>query len=208
MIYKDEIDGYTEELINTKNRELLLKNEIESIKKDILRYRLCLERLEKNRQDIEMYELIIKLTGGKGIPRKIINNKLEMIEDEVNSIILPFLGKKIFITREIEDIKVFVTDVNGVKFNSCGGMENFVISLAFKIAFTSVFNIQSCGLLIIDEGVSVLDKEHIMKFNMISNFLKKYYDYIILITHIDAFHDYTLTKIKIVKKNKDSYLYF
>ena len=208
LIYKEEIEKYTEELINTKNKELLLKNEIENIKKDISKYKLCLDKLEKNKQDIKIYELIIKLTGSKGIPRKIINNKLEMIEDEVNSIILPFLGKKIFITREIEDIKVFITDANNIRHNSCGGMENFVISLAFKIAFTSVFNIQSCGLLIIDEGVSVLDKEHIMKFNMISDFLKKYYDYIILITHIDAFHDYTLTKIKIVKKNKDSYLYF
>jgi DNA repair exonuclease SbcCD ATPase subunit len=87
-------------------------------------------------------------------------------------------------------------------------IKNFIISLAFKIGFTSVFKIQSSGLLIIDEGVSVLDKEHIMKFNMITDFLKKYYNNIILITHIDAFHDYTLTKIKIVKKNKDSYLYF
>jgi DNA repair exonuclease SbcCD ATPase subunit len=208
LMYREEIDEYTDDLITTKNRELILKNKREKIKNDILRYNVCVDKLKKNEDEVKLYEIIIKLTSPKGIPRRLINIKLEMIEDEVNSIILPFLSKKIFITREIEDIKVFITDMSNVRHNSCGGMETFIIALAFKIAFTSVFNIQSSGLLIIDEGVSVLDKDHIQKFNIISDFLKKYYNNIILITHIDTFHDYTLTKIKILRKDNYSYLYF
>jgi DNA repair exonuclease SbcCD ATPase subunit len=72
--------------------------------------------------------------------------------------------------------------------------------LAFKISFTSVFNIPSSGLLIIDEGVSVLDKEHIIKFNEICKLIKENYNNIILITHIEAFIDYTIDTIKIEKK--------
>ena len=94
--------------------------------------------------------------------------------------------------------------------NFGGGMESFIIMLAFKIAFTSVFNIPSCGLLIIDEGVSVLDKEHVSKFNIICDFIKKFYNHIILITHIEAFNDFTIDTIKIKKnmKTKQSSVFY
>ena len=67
--------------------------------------------------------------------------------------------------------------------------------MAFKIAFTNTFNISHPGILFIDEGVSVLNKEHVSQFNIIANFMKKYYNHIVLITHIDAFYDYTFESI-------------
>ena len=78
-------------------------------------------------------------------------------------------------------------------------METFIISIAFKIAFTHTFNLPQTGILFIDEGVSVLDKKHINNFSIISDFIKKYYNHIILITHIDSFFDYTFDIININK---------
>ena len=84
-------------------------------------------------------------------------------------------------------------------------MENFIISMGFKIAFTNTFNIPNTGVLFIDEGVSVLDKSHASNFSLIATFIKKYYNHIILITHIDTFYDYTFDVINIKKnKNKQS----
>ena len=80
-------------------------------------------------------------------------------------------------------------------------MENFIISLAFKIAFTNTFNIPNIGILFIDEGVSVLDKNHTNNFSVIATFIKKYYNHIILITHIDTFYHYTFD-INNITKNK------
>jgi len=88
-------------------------------------------------------------------------------------------------------------------------MENFIIAMAFKIAFTYAFNIPQTGILFIDEGVSVLDKEHVSNFEIISNFIKQYYNHIILITHIDSFYDYTFDIINITKnKFKQSHVSF
>jgi DNA repair exonuclease SbcCD ATPase subunit len=124
----------------------------------------------------------------------------------VNGIILPFVNKQIHITKEIDDIKIFIND--GIsKYYSSGGMENFIISMAFKIAFTNTFNIPNTGILFIDEGVSVLDKNHANNFSVIATFIKKYYNHIILITHIDTFYDYTFDVINITKnKYKQSFI--
>ena len=48
----------------------------------------------------------MQLTGMKGIPRKIINKKLEYLEKEVNGILSKFINKNIYITKEIDDILV------------------------------------------------------------------------------------------------------
>lgn len=140
------------------------------------------------------------------IPRQIINIKLEQIEDIVNGIILSFVNKQISITKDIDDIKILINDGLN-KYYSCGGMENFIISMAFKIAFTNTFNIPNIGIIFIDEGVSVLDKEHATNFSVIATFIKKYYNHVILITHIDTFYDYTFDVINITKnKHNQSYV--
>jgi DNA repair exonuclease SbcCD ATPase subunit len=165
-----------------------------------------IDEINKYNVQINIYENIIKIIGPKGIPRKIINIKLQQIEDTVNDIILPFVNKQINITKEIDDINIFIND--GIsKYCSSGGMENFIISMAFKIAFTNTFNIPNTGILFIDEGVSVLDKNHANNFSVIATFIKKYYNHIILITHIDTFYDYTFDVINITKnKQKQSFV--
>ena len=66
-----------------------------------------------------------------------------------------------------------------------------------------------CGILIIDEGVSVLDKNNVDKFDIIADFVRQYYNNIILISHIPSFNDYIDTFIKIEKnKDKTSKIFF
>jgi DNA repair exonuclease SbcCD ATPase subunit len=171
-------------------------------------YNKYIKEVDELTININIYENVIKLTCAKGIPRQIINGKLQYVENEVNNIITPFINKQIKITKEIEDIKIFIQDGYS-KYNSTGGMETFIISIAFKIAFTHTFNLPQTGILFIDEGVSVLDKKHINNFSIISDFIKKYYNHIILITHIDSFFDYTFDIININKnKQKQSSVVF
>lgn len=196
----------TQNIININNDFTNNKNQYQQLKKNKLNYMKYIDEINKFNEQINIYENIIKITGPKGIPRKIINIKLQQIEDTVNNIILPFVNKQINITKEIDDIKIFIND--GIsKYYSSGGMENFIISMAFKIAFTNTFNIPNTGILFIDEGVSVLDKNHANNFSVIATFIKKYYNHIILITHIDTFYDYTFDVINITKnKQKQSYV--
>jgi ABC-type iron transport system FetAB ATPase subunit len=60
--------------------------------------------------------------------------------------------------------------------------------------------------LFLDENISVMDKEHIENINIIYDFLKKYYKNIIIITHIEDAKRHIDEEIKIIKKNKNSYV--
>ena len=43
----------------------------------------------------------------KGIPRRIINNRLIILENEVNTILSKFIQKTVYITKDIDDITPF-----------------------------------------------------------------------------------------------------
>jgi DNA repair exonuclease SbcCD ATPase subunit len=176
-------------------------------------YNRISKKIKTSQNYIYLYENIIKIVSIKNnnsIPRKIINNKLLLIENSVNNILNKFLDKKIYITKDIDDIKVIIIDQKSNKVPFGGGMESFIMMLACKVAFTQIFNISHPNLLFIDEGISVLDRNHITNFNIISDFMKTYYNHIILITHIDSFFDYTVDNIniykKILKDNETSYI--
>ena len=203
---KKNIHLITQNIINQNNEFNNNNNRYQKLINTKSNYIKFIEEINKYNGLNDIYENIIKITGPKGIPRQIINIKLQQVEDTVNDIILTFVNKQINITKEIDDIKILIND--GVsKYYSSGGMENFIISMAFKIAFTNTFNIPNTGILFIDEGVSVLDKNHTNNFSVIATFIKKYYNHIILITHIDAFYDYTFDIINITKnKYKQSFV--
>ena len=138
---------------------------------------------------------------------KILLNQIKIQKFYKNYMFRKFINKKIVITKDIEDIKiVIINDKHTLPFG--GGMESFIIMLACKIALTQTFNISHTSILFIDEGVSVFDREHISNFNVLSEFMKTFYNHIILITHIDSFFDYTVDNIKIIQKNDYSYVCF
>ena len=204
---KIQLDKLENDLTYTNNLYFETTNNLENNNNNKSKYYNIFNKINKINKDIELNSFIFDIVSSKGVPRKIINIKLQTIENDVNNILENFITKKIEITKEIEDIKVLIHD-NINKINFGGGMESFIIMLAFKVAFISVFNIPHCGLLVIDEGVSVLDKEYASKFNIICDFIKKYYNHIILITHIDTFYDYTVGNIKITKKGTKSFVSF
>ena len=80
----------------------------------------------------------------------------------------------------------------------------FIINIGFKIALSSLSLLPKNKLLIIDEGVSVLDKQHIEQFDNIIMFLNQYYENVILISHIDSLKDFINEYIHITKQNNNS----
>ena len=83
------------------------------------------------------------------------------------------------------------------------------MNISLKMTLGRLSVLPKCGLLIIDEGVSVLDKDHIDRFHIIGNFLKSNYKNVIIISHIDGIKDFISEFIPINKdSNNDSSILF
>jgi DNA repair exonuclease SbcCD ATPase subunit len=201
---KSNISKHNKLIIQINKEYINNKNDYDNLISFRDKYNKTIIKIKQTEYNIQLYQTIIKIVSinNRGsIPRIIINNKLQLIENSVNNILNKFLNKKISITTDIEEIKIMIIDDSKDKIPFGGGMESFIIMLACKIALTQAFNISHPSILFIDEGVSVLDREHINNFNIISEFMKSFYNHIILITHIDSFFDYTVDNINIIKKH-------
>jgi len=156
-------------------------------------------------EQLKIYKILYDITHINGLPLIILNKYLPNIQDRVNSMITPFIHIKTELLLKKDKIYVnFIKD--DMITNIIGGMQSFIINIAFKIAMSEISVLPKCNILIIDEGISVLDKAHINKFSVITNFLKKYYDKIILISHIESITDFISNNIEIHKKDKHSYI--
>ena len=153
-----------------------------------------------------IYNALKKATHINGIPSMIISSRLNDINMKVNDMIAPFIAKKVNVVLDGNNILVHILDNAGHIINILGGMEMFMINIAFKIALAGISILPKTKMLIIDEGVSVLDKSHIDKFNNIAQFLNSNYNHVILISHIDGLKDHITQFININKNNGKSYI--
>jgi DNA repair exonuclease SbcCD ATPase subunit len=153
-----------------------------------------------------IYNALKKATYINGIPSMIISSRLNDINTKVNDMIAPFIAKKVNVVLDGNNILVHILDCAGHIINILGGMEMFMINIAFKIALAGLSILPKTKMLIIDEGVSVLDKSHIEKFNNIAQFLNSNYNHVILISHIDGLKDHITQFININKINGKSYI--
>lgn len=204
-----ELKELNKQLLDKKIIKLSIEKENENINKKNIIYNELILKQQEIEKKINIYNEIIKLVKPDGIPLKLIQLNLKIIEQNINDMLKKFLNKTIKITDDTKTINVLINNTDGKVCNFFGGMEHFAVSLVFKIYFSKFLNLSSCGILIIDEGVSVFDKNTIQKFDVILDFIKQYYDNIFLITHISSFDDFITTKIVIKKNNnEDSYIHY
>lgn len=152
---------------------------------------------------INIYSALVKSVSINGIPTFILNKYVGLIEEKVNNNISKFINKEIKILLDGTNLNINVYTGDEI-VNILGGMETFIMNIAFKITLANISVLPKCNMLIIDEGVSVLDKEHIDQFNVIANFLKKCYKNVILISHIDGIKDFIMDFINITKNDGKS----
>ncbi len=209
-----------------KNLKLLvdeLNNKLLENNKKITEYRLMISNnnfiinnYNKNielkinyENDIKIYDALAKSVCIHGIPSIILNKYLEGIQNYMNNLISPFINKTVELILDGNYLYINVYNENEELINILGGMEHFIVNISLKITLGKLSVLPKCGLLIIDEGVSVLDKEHIEKFHIIAKFLKTNYKNVIIISHIDGIKDFIAHFITINKhSNNDSNIYF
>ena len=148
------------------------------------KYQNELEKLHYDKKLLQTYINIIDPING--YPIKLINSYLQIFNKKVNEFV-KFLGfdYQTFIKppSDRRGNKLTIThSKNNYLFTELSGAEYFTFKLAILTSLGYLTNI-SPPLLIIDEGMSCLDNEHINEIPRLLTYIKKQFNHILYISH-------------------------
>jgi len=201
---KDEIHVLEKDIEALSQKHKVQFGEIERKRKE---YEECNSKLDKYLQYIKkyrIYELYLQALSREGVPYKILESVLPVIENEVNVILSQIVN---FTVRlEATDEKYIHAYINYDGVNSwpvelSSGMERFILSLAFRCSLSEITSLPKANFLAIDEGFGVLDSENIQQVGKLFAYLKTQYDYLLIISHIEMMRDMVDRQLVVEKQN-------
>lgn len=177
-----------------------------SVKQGKREYELLMGQIDSYMEFIKKYrihELYMQSVSRDGVPYKIVEMVLPVLENSVNNILKNIANFNVKIeATDDKYVHAFIqyNDQSWPIEMSCG-MERFTLSLAFRIALTDITSLAKTNFLAIDEGFGVLDGDNILQMGKLFEYLKTYYDFIICVSHIETMRDLVDKHIKIDKEN-------
>lgn len=185
----------TYNILNEEKSSLVYK--IKDTEQNVDLYRRIMLKIENDRKKIDAlkheenilskYSRIIKKDG---VPLKILNETIPKIQKKINIILDNFVDFKLELVATEKNIMIYIVyddakwDVSG-----CSGFEKFIINIVFRIALQDITNISRPDFIAIDEGWGCFDENNLQKVDTIFNIVKSYYEYVLIITHIDKLKD-------------------
>jgi exonuclease SbcC len=160
------------------------------------------ELLEKTRE-YKMMKILEDSLNKDGLPLQILRNYLVPITDEINGIIRPFISRKICLRVEDDELILdsFPNEGADKSVFMHGGMESFILDIAFKITLSNFAKLPKCNILFLDEGISAFDGERLANIDILFSFIQNYFPKTVLITHLDSVKENIQEKIMITKEN-------
>jgi len=194
-----EING-----LNQKNG--ILTQQCQSLRKEYETFMKNSQDLKEKKYECGLLQILEQSLGKDGLPLKILNAYLSPITDSINSIIAPFIPRKIKLHINNDDLILdsFTSSDSTKSVFIHGGMESFILDIAFKITLSNFAKLPKCNILFLDEGISAFDNERLSNIDMLFNFINRYFSKTILITHIDSIKENIQEKINIIKDEQYS----
>ena len=164
--------------------------------------RISGELLEKTKE-YGMMKSLEESLNKDGLPLQILRNYLVPITEEINGIIRPFISRKICLRVEDDELILdsFPNEGADKSVFMHGGMESFILDIAFKITLSNFAKLPKCNILFLDEGISAFDGERLANIDILFSFIQNYFPKTVLITHLDSVKENIQEKIMITKEN-------
>jgi DNA repair exonuclease SbcCD ATPase subunit/3',5'-cyclic AMP phosphodiesterase CpdA len=165
-----------------------------------------IDELSQLETQYQAYEKYLSAVKRDGVPYTLITTALPRIEQEVNNILTQMTDFTIMFQTDGKNINAYIVydDKNFWLLELTSGMEKFISSLAIRNALISVSNLPRPNFLAIDEGLGNLDAGMLSQMFLMLDYLKSQYDFLIMISHIDATRDMVDHQININKTKEFS----
>lgn len=167
-------------------------------------YKSNIKRLNKLRIKSESYKYYINAIKRDGIPYDLITKIVPAIESEINNILSQIVDFSIVIDLdESKNINMYIVydEENYWTLELASGMEQFIASIAIRVALTNISHLPRPNFLIVDEGWGTLDAENLNSVSMLLDYLKTQFEFILIISHVDQIKEVADSIIELKKEN-------
>jgi DNA repair exonuclease SbcCD ATPase subunit len=150
----------------------------------------------------------MEAVGRDGIPYELMSKAIPNIEAEINNILTQIVDFTISLEVDGKNIVGKLNyDYDRIwPLENSSGMERFISSLAIRVALMNASNLPKSNFLIIDEGLGTLDAENLGSMHTLFGILKAQFDFLIVISHLDAVRDMVDNLIEIKREDGFSYI--
>ena len=150
------------------------------------------ETLEKDLIDLEIYELFNVSMSKKGLPSRLISKLLPLVNAEIQNILLGVCNftVELEVDEDSNSLEVYINYGDKRRIIELGsGMEKMISAIATRVALINMSSLPKSNVLIIDEGFGALDDANLEACTRLLRSLKKYFNQILIISHVDAIKD-------------------
>lgn len=189
--------------IKKKNISILeLNGKITVFKIQIEEIKTKIEKAKKIESEHKSYEAYCQCVSRDGIPYEVISVTVPEIEREVNNILSQIVEFHSHFEVDGKNVVPYVVYDNMKWIMSLtSGFEKFILSLAIRVALINVSNLPRPNFLILDEGMGVLDGHNLATMHTLFSYLKSSFDFILVISHLEALRDMVDNHLEIKKEN-------
>jgi DNA repair exonuclease SbcCD ATPase subunit len=187
-------------LMDISGKKELFRSTVETVTK-------TLNEVTAMEDELDSYVQYLAAVGRDGIPYQVICNTVPEIEKEVNSILSQVTDYTIQFDTDGKNIVPYVVYEHGrwpIELTS--GFERFVASVAIRVALTNISNLPKTTFLALDEGFGTLDPDNLASMFSLFHFLKNNFDFVLVISHLDALKDAVDKQIEIRKEGNFSFV--
>lgn len=148
------------------------------------------------------YKAYMECVSKDGIPFEVIRLILPKINTEVNQIIGQTQNWKVEISSDKDNVDInLVVERNGEEktrpIESGSGAQRIITSLAIRIALSRLSLIPRPTFFIVDEGFNSLDEAKVQEVEVFLDNMKKYFDFVMVISHVPQMQEKVDMKILI-----------
>ena len=183
------------EYMNAYSRKVSVTDQIKGIEEQMT-------KIESYENEIASYQYYTTSVGKDGVPYKIISDAIPRIEQEANNILSQIVEFTIGIETDGKNVNVYIKyEDRKWPLELSSGMERFVAALALRVALINISNLPRANFLVVDEGFGALDASNMAMIHSLFDYLKSNFDFIIVISHLDAMRDMVDKQLEIKKEN-------
>jgi exonuclease SbcC len=158
---------------------------------------------------VRTHDLISNAFSKKGIPLLVTKSQLPVINAEVAKILQGIVDFTIEMEsdEDTDTLEIYINYGDSRRIiELCSGMEKTISAIALRVAMINVSSLPKPDFFVIDEGFGTLDSSGVEACSRLLVALKRHFNSIIVITHVDGIKDSADHILEITKNEKDSKL--